>query len=272
MKKRFIVLIDFSTHSGKLLKYAYDWSKQVNAELLLVHQSLILAPAMIDTESKESITQQTNNEQLQKLKEFAETVLSPTANVSYYVSEGHFELILTRLFSESFENLIFVGLKGMSLFKNIFIKSIVFQVIENTKNTIVAIPADIESFSQKKLFVAVPEKHSLNILELNRFLNFIDNKTTSIEFFRLAKPNVVTTELENQLLSLAKMYADKFKTTFSIYEGTDLSAEINKIVRNRNNEILIVQKTSLNLTDELFRKSELSDLVMEGQIQLIILS
>jgi len=53
-------------------------------------------------------------------------------------------------------------------------------------------PKEIEVFSHKNIFVAVTEKHPLNLLELNKFLKLIDNENTSITFFYLSKPKEKT--------------------------------------------------------------------------------
>ncbi|MCU7574826.1 universal stress protein [Riemerella anatipestifer] len=48
MKKRIIVLVDFSEYSENLLKYASDWGSKVDVELVLVHQNNVLVPALAD--------------------------------------------------------------------------------------------------------------------------------------------------------------------------------------------------------------------------------
>lgn len=271
MKKRFIVLVDFSEYSFNLLKYAYQWSKQVNAELLLVHQTGVLTPSMADSASKEILTQHANKEALQKMKELIDTTLAPGAKVSYLVSESRLLLTLQKLLRESFENLIFVGLKGTGLLKKIFIGSVAIRVIDNTDNIIVAIPKDITSFSHEKFFVGVTEKHPLNILELNNFLHFLDKDKTNTTFFYLAKPYEKTQGIEKKLKDLCKLFSDRFNTTYTIYEGYNSFTEIKKVINNKSEEILIVQKGSRFLKDELFRKFMINELVYEGQTPLIVL-
>src|SRR5690606_3814844 len=137
MTKRFNLLIDFSEYSGNLIKYACDWSKQVNAEILLLHQTLVAAPALTENEGREQIVQLANYKALQKLKLFANQLIPNALKVSYSVSERNLQHTLTELLEEPFENLIFVGLKGTGLLKKIFLGSIAIQVIDNTKNTVV---------------------------------------------------------------------------------------------------------------------------------------
>ena len=271
MTKRFILLIDFSEYSGNLVKYACDWSKQVNAEILLLHQTLVAAPALTENEGREQIAQLANYEALQKLKLLANQLIPNALKVSYSVSERNLLHTLTELLAEPFDNLIFVGLKGTGILKKIFLGSIAIQVIDNTKNTVVAMPKKIETFSHKKIFVAVTKRYPVNILELNNFLKYIDKENTSITFFYLAKPNVKTIGVEKQLRGLSEMFSDRYNTDFTIYEGNNPFEDVKKVINNKVDEILIVQKGSRLLTDKLFRKFLINTLVYEGQTPLVVL-
>ncbi len=271
MKKRFIILVDFSDYSGNLIRFACEWSKQVNAELLLVHQYQVLAPALTDNKSRNQIAHLSYEEALQKLKTLANELIPSTIEVSYSVSESPLKLSLTELLAEPFENLIFVGLKGTGMLKKIFLGSIAIQTIEKINNCIVAIPKEITAFSHKKIFVAVTEKQPLNILELNNFLKFIDKQNTHITFFFLAKANEKTVGIEKLLRELSEMFSDRFNTEFTIYEGSDPFDDIKKVINNKVEELLIVQKGSRFLTDQLFRRFLINELVYEGQTPLIVL-
>lgn len=86
------------------------------------------------------------------------------------------------------------------MLKKIILGSVAIEVIENTNNVVVAMPEEIFEFSHEKIFVAVTEKHSLNILALDNFLNFLDEGNTSIPFFNLAKPTEKTEAIEKKLM------------------------------------------------------------------------
>ena len=271
MTKRFILLIDFSEYSGNLIKYACDWSKQVNAEILLLHQTLVAAPALTENEGRVQIAQLANFEALQKLKLLANKLIQNAMKVSYSVSERNLQHTLTELLAEPFENLVFVGLKGTGILKKIFLGSTAIQIIDNTKNTVVAMPKEIGTFSHKKIFVAVTKRYPVNILELNNFLKYIDRENTSITFFYLAKPNEKTVGVENLLRGLSEIFSDRYNTDFSIYEGDNTFDDVKKVINNNVDEILVVQKGSRLLTDQLFRKFLINTLVYEGQTPLVVL-
>lgn len=271
MKKRFIVLIDFSKGSSNLLSYAYDWSKQNNAELLLVHQLIVIFPSFTDNVSRESLSQHAQQESLNKMKELAKATLPTTDKVSYLVSENHIKRMLMDLANEDFENIIFVGSKEVGLIKKMFFDSMAIQVIENTKNIVVAMPKEIDSFSHERIFVAVTDKHPINILELNNFFRFLDKSKTQITFFYLGKPDEEIDEIEKQLKDLTKLFAERYHTGYAIYEGRDALTDIKKVINNKIDEILIVQKGSRLLTDQIFRRFLINELVNEGQTPLVVL-
>lgn len=271
MKNRFIILIDFSEYSSNLIKYACSWSEQINAELLLVHQSIVLAPALTDNKSRQQIAEYTNDQALQKLKALAKELIPPIIKVSFKVSDSNLEFILPKLLKEPYENLIFTGIKGTGFLKKIFLGSVALQVIDKIKNCIVAMPKEIDSFSHKKIYVAVTEKHPLNVSELNKFLSFIDNKDTTITFFYLAKPNEKTIGIEKHLKELKEMFSNRYNTSFAIYEGSNPLDDIKKILNIKFDDMLVVQKGSRLLTDQLFRRFLINELVYEGQTPLIVL-
>lgn len=271
MKKRFIVLIDFSEYSSNLIKYACDWSKETNAKILLHHQTHEFLPAFAEDDTRQYIIRQANDKALVKLKALAKDLIPNDIEVSYYVSEIDFHRTLPELLAEPYENLIFIGLKGTGMLKKLFLGSVALRIIGNTENTVVAMPKGIDSFSHEKIFVAVGEKKLLNIQQLNNFFKFIDQRNTSITFFHLAKPNEDTTHIKEQLRNLAETYADRFTTKFAIFEANNRLDGIKGAINNKIDELLIVQKGSRILTDQLFRRFLINELVYEGQTPLIVL-
>lgn len=157
------------------------------------------------------------------------------------------------------------------MIKKIFLGSVALEIIDRIDNIIVAIPQEISSFSHQKIFIAVTEKYPLNIQELNRFLNFIDSENTNLTFFYLAKPNEKTMDMEKQLRGLKELFSDRFNTDFEIYEGSNPFEDIKKVINSKIDEMLIVQKGSRLLTDQLFRRFLINELVYEGQTPLIVL-
>lgn len=173
--------------------------------------------------------------------------------------------------AEAYDDLVFVGIKETSFRKKIFLGSTVIELIDDVDSTVVAMPKEMMQFSHEKIFVAVTEKHPLNILELNNFLNFIDESKTNITFFHLADAGEDTDAIEKKLHDLSKLFAARYDTSFEIYEKDAYFTDIKKVINNTVDELLIVQKGSRHLTDKLFRRFLINDLVFEGETPLIVL-
>lgn len=271
MRKRFILLIDFSESSVNLIKYASDWAIQSDADLLLVHQTAVLVPGLADVESRREITHHANTEALRKLRSLAKEIIPIDLKVSYAVSEEHLQLALPHLLTQPFQDLVLVGVKGTGLVKKILLGSVARDVINNTGNCVVAVPKDVSSFSQSTVHVSVTEKYPLNILELNNYLKFLDERNVKITFFHLAGPNEDTEGVEKQLRELSELFSHRFETDFTVFAGAHPFQDIKKIVVDRTDEVLVVQRGSRLLTDQLFRRFLIDELVYEGHIPLVVL-
>lgn len=272
MKKRFIVLIDFTEYSGNLLRYAYDWSKQAQAELLLVHRTEAMAPALADNLSRRQIADYANAEALSRLKALAGELILPSAEVNLLVSEKPVTYTLKRLLAESYDDVIFTGLKGTGVFKKIFIGSVALSVIEKVNAIVVAVPKEVSQYSHRRIYVAVSRVYPLNVFELNKLFELIDADTTSVTFFNLAVPGEQDPSIEKYLKELVMLYSDRYDTSYSIYEGIDALQDIKKVVNNKVDEILVIQRGSRLLTDHVLRRFLINELVYEGQTPMIVLT
>ncbi|MCC6413409.1 MAG: universal stress protein [Saprospiraceae bacterium] len=271
MQKRFIVLIDFSDYSANLLKYAYSWSTEIGAEILLIHQTSKLISSRVNDALRESVVQQNISESIDELKNFAFKIAPEATNIRYDATYQHLNLHLADLRNEQYDNMILVGLKGTGILKQIFIGSYAVEIIEQTDTLLAAIPKEVTRFSPKKIFVAVTDKPPLNLTAFEKFLAFLDHGIESINFSHLSKPGEHNEDTEQQLNDLCSRYKDKYTTRITIYEGKNPFENIKKVINNKTEEILVVQKGSRLLTDPLFRKFLINDLVYEGHTPLVVL-
>ncbi|RPD51663.1 universal stress protein [Paracnuella aquatica] len=271
MEKRFLVLVDFSDYSAGLVRFAADWSTKVKASIVLVHQTIVLAPGMLDNETKQQFAEDDNNNALHQLKKLADAFVPPTVKVSYSVSESHLENTLNELLAEPFNHLIFTGIKGTGLLKKIFLGSVALQVIENINNVVVAIPKGVSSFKHTRAYIAVSEDHPLNYFELNKFLGFVGSRIMQLTFFHLAQPADQKAEIEESLGKVAALFTHRFHTEVAVYEEADAIEGIKNIISNKHEEMLVVQRGSRLLTDQLFRRLLINELVYEGQTPLVVI-
>lgn len=271
MKNRFILLIDFSPYSEHLVQFAYEWGNRISAEILLVHQTIVMSPVMTPQESKIHLTQIANRNALEKLQKCTEAILPKEASVKHLVAERKLVYQLRALLREPYNNLVFLGLKGTGLLKKIFIGSEAVRVIDSIDNLIVAMPKNAECCSRESIHVAVQKNYPLNIIEFNKFLNFAGEQINKIVFFSVITPDDDLDGTEKYLRDLAESYSDKRDVSHELYQGKNAFEDLKKVISEKKNEFIVVQRGSRMFVDQIFRKFLINELVYEGNIPMVIL-
>lgn len=271
MRKRFIVFVDLLENAANLLSFVSQWALQENAEILIIHETFPLIPVLSEVEHKEEFTANINQEAIKQIEVLIKTNTSKKVKVNYIVSEVHFQIKLNELLVENYEQIVVTGLKKMNFIDKYLFKDRALQLLENTKAILVAMPFSVNKYSHENIFVAIPDNENFNHLAFNNFLKFIDPVNTLITFFHLIKPNDNNFEIEKKLSELARLYSKNFKTSFEIYETNNPNRDIKKVINNRIDEILVVQRGSRLLSDQLFRPFLINELVYDGETPLVII-
>lgn len=271
MEKRFIVLIDFSSYSGDLLKYAYDWSKKAGGTLVVAHNTTVVAPALADTATRTMLAQATNEEALAKLRRFAEEVLPAGTNIRYIASDQPVGSMISSLQNEPFDNLVFMGVKGTGRLKQIFLGSFVIEVIEQANAIVVAMPRNVTEFVSDKIYVAVGSANQLNTGGLDTLLSLAGGRIRELAFFSIVESKFDLREMEEYLSGLARVYSARVGTDYKVYHGKRAYANIRSIINDKTNELLVIQRGSKPLTHQPLRKFIINELVYAGETPLIVL-
>lgn len=271
MQKRFILLIDFSEYSSNLIRYAASWAEQINAELVLVHQAQVVVPSMADLAVREQILAQTKSDTLFQLQKLATPLINNSLSVEFRICLHSMDKCLDGLLAVPSDQLVFVGLKGTGALRKLFIGSVALNVIENSDKPVVAIPKEISHFSHERIFVAVSDKHRINVLALHHLLSFIHPDNTKVTFFSMTEEDEVSPETEQQLMELVRHFSTSYSADYKIFTGANVFEDIKTIINNRVEELLVVQKGSRYLSDQLFRRFLINELAYEGQTPMVVL-
>lgn len=272
MQKRFIVLVDFSEYSANLLKYAYGWSRLIDAELLLVHKVDFVTSARLSDEKIEGLQNRTISEGIEKLKEFSYSTLPDTdADIRYKITLYNLVEAVSELLKEDYNNLVFAGLKGTGLLKKLFLGSVAVDIIEKTNALLVATPKEVERFSTEKLFVGVREEYPLNVEALRNLLLFFGQNRPAVNFFTIAKPKDNIAVIQEHLNELTKQFEYGTYPSSSIYRESNLIDQVKNIITDPTRELLVLQKGSRLLKDRLLRKFVVNELIYTGKTPLIVL-
>lgn len=268
-KNRIITLIDFSDHSETLIKFSSEFSKIIDSTVVFVHKVSGLSPAMADADLKKQIVGLEKVEALDELKALTKKYFFKDGE--FLVSEKAILTILEELKNEHYFDWVFVGLQGKGLLKKIFIGSTALKVIEDSKLLTVAIPIQKEIFIPQKLIVVVNYKFPINIAQFNILLSNLSEQIKEIEFISIITENDAEDESVKYLLQLTLMYSE-YHTEMNPFKGKDAFSEITDYMEVHADAFLVVQQGSRALTDSLFRKFLINDLVYSNSIPLIVLS
>lgn len=268
-KNRIITLIDFSGNSETLIKFSSEFSKIIDSEVIFVHQVLAAAPVMADIETRKILIGIEKNKALEKLKALTKKYYFNDAEL--FVSEKTILGILDELKSENYFDWAFVGLKGTGVLKKIFIGSTALKVIEDSELLTVAVPIQKEIFIPKKLIVSVYYKFPINIAQFNILLSNLYEQIKEIEFITVITEKDDEDESIKYLLQLTLMYSE-YHAVMNSFRGKDAFSEIIDHMEEKKDSFLVVQQGSRSLTDSLFRKFLINDLVYSSSIPLIVLS
>lgn len=271
MAKRFIVLIDFSEYSAHLLQYVCAWGWREDAEVLLLHQNLVSFPALVDAEVKRSIIRQANADALQQLKTLASDHISQCPKLSFVVNEKPLPSLLSELLSESYEHLIFLGLKGTGVLKKWLLGSVVVDVVETVSDIVVALPKEAPMAAPETLFVGVKEAHPLNVPALQKLLTHFCHPLPAIHFFTIVNPQHDRLPVERHLKSLVSRFSAQTMSTFSVYETENTLGFIKEMIAHNPDVLMVIQKGPRMLKDHFMRQFLTNELVYDGKLPLVIL-
>jgi len=268
-KNRILTLIDFSDHSETLIKFSSEFSRIIDARVVFVHKVSGLSPAMADADIKKQIINIEKEEALDELKALTKKYFFRDGE--FLISEKAILTILEELKNEHYFDWIFVGLQGKGLLKKIFIGSTALKVIEDSELLTVAIPIQKEIFIPQKLIIAVYYKFPINIAQFNILLSNLSEQIKEIEFISIITENDDEDVAIKYLLNLTLMYSE-YHARMNPFKGKDAFSEITDHMAVNAEAFLVVQQGSRSLSENLFRKLLINDLVYSNSIPLIVLS
>lgn len=271
MKKRFLVLVDYSDFSINLIAFAAEWAEEQNAQLVFIHQASTQAPAFTEADSKRSFKHSIFEEEKAKLHTFVKKQLPKVNNATYYVSDELLKISVSSFLKEPFEHLIFAGIKGTGILKQIFIGSEVVKLVDAVDETVVALPKIAVKLPISSVHVAVHPDYPINIAAFKRLLKTINNPQLKLNFIHFEKSATVNPKTNRYFKDLEELFAAEYLVDFNTYTGQKSAQELKNIMQNNINDFVVIQKGSRYLSDQIFRKYFINELIYEGSIPLVVL-
>lgn len=269
MKRRFIVLVDFSDHSGRLLVFAHSWAKSTGAELLLMHQSAEPVPVLGESEVVERMKHDQALQAADKLQDFALTTIGHDHSAKYHATSSPIAPAIERLADVNITDYVFAGINDKPAIERIFTGDTTARLSEDLENIIIALPAARHGISVHELYVAVKAKYPVNEKALNDLIEIKGGIIDRVKFFSVLPAKTVESATEAYLERLCENHRPRIDTSYSIISDDDpVQASIG--LMNRNQGMLALQKGPRGFAD-MFRKFFTTEMVRQSRVPIIIL-
>ena len=268
-KNRILVLIDLSEQSKVLLKFASEFSKSINSEVMFVHRIPENTLVLADREINNELTQIQKEEALLRFEDFVRGESFEDSII--HVSSTPILTTLKNLQSENFTDWVLTGIKGTGLLKRLFIGSTTLSIIEESELLTVAVPLRTSISLPKKLIVGINCNFPINRNQFDALLAAMHGQKPKIEFFSVLDKDLDEELTLNYLYELQGEYAD-FNPDVFISKGENKFETLRQHVKQNDDSFLVLQQGSRSLKDILLRKFMINELVYTGLTPLIVLS
>ena len=267
-KNRIIALVDFSEYSENQVEFAFSISKIIDAKIIFVHSIGEIASSMDDQQAREEITRTETEEALAELRKLAKGRVDDD---SFLVTSKPILSTLEELSDDSYFDWVLAGLKGTGVLKQILIGSTTISIIDDTHLLTMAVPSISPMSMPEKLLVGIQPRFALNKQQLNNVLTSLKSKIKYLEFFTVLKEDEDESEARRLLQSLQKEY-EGYHPEIQLFKGDDTLELLKSRMENNPDSFLVLQQGARMITDRLFRKFTINELVYSGKTPLIVLS
>jgi len=271
MKTRLVVLIDFSPSTTVLTEFAKKWNEVLNTEILFIHKLNFPFPGLAIEEERENLIDFEKEKVISELNTIIKNNFPDDKKVTFKILEKGLINSLPKYLGKEYNDILILALKETGVLKKIFLGSTALNIIEQINFTTITIPFDFQHFVPKSLTIALNIKYPLNKFAFNGFLNAVVSFIEEITFVSVITPKDNFKKNHEYLMKLAHEYDPIITSSFELVKGESVVNEIKEFTARNPETKLVVQKGARSISDLLFRKFMLNDLVFDSSIPIIIL-
>jgi nucleotide-binding universal stress UspA family protein len=269
MMRRFIILVDFTETSFKLLSAASQMASGKDIELLVLHQALEPVPAVGESFDISEIKAGLREKSLAQLKQFVSDSISHNKNnVSCMVTTANLSEAVSELRASDVIDFVFAGVRSKNFLSKLFIGNTAIKMSDQTESIIISLTEEKSLSELNSLNIALTPKYPLNMAALQHLLSVVRPLINTIRFFSVVKPGENADAVKAFLTHAASEFSSE-ESVCDVITGENVKEEI----KNYNSEyegLIVLQKGTRNFRD-IFRKYMVDDLLSEGQHPVIVL-
>ena len=262
------VMVDFSDYTESTLKMVKDWVDGKNAEIKVLHQLDFHLPTLANHDLRLKLLYDHKRELLNQWFRLREEIFGSSDAVSFEILE---EPILEYLKKTDQDAMIFMGLKGGGILKQIFLGSMVSEVIERLNHITVAVPSTFKNQKFEKLVVTAHPKFGFNEKAFGKLMNLLPESVQAINWISIAREGDDEGTLYDYLSLLSGKYSHHLEIKINVFCGGEVFSKVKTYFTESANQVLVIQKGGRTFQDKIFRKFLVNELVFDGSVPLIVL-
>ncbi len=267
-KNRILLLVDFSEYSENQTEFAFSISEIIDAQVIFVHNLPEIPPTMADEQAREEMIRTETEEAITKLQKLAK---GRVGEDSFHIASKPILSTLKDLSDDAHFDWVLAGLKGTGALKRILMGSTTISIIDESDLLTIAVPSLTPLSMPEKLLVGIHPKFRLNKEQLNIVLTSLKSHIKHLEFFTVLKEDEEMKPAKDHLESLQKEY-EAYHPEIQLFQGDDTLALLKSRVENTHDSFLVLQEGTRMITDRLFRKFTINELIYSGKTPLIVLA
>jgi len=271
MYSKIYVPIDFSPYSKFQLLLAEKWARILKAELVLIHATRIYVPGIADEATRETLKSDSKQEVHEKLTRLTDEYISSDLPVKFHIAETSITDALRQLTEYTDSALICVGLKGKGLLQKVFMGSTSVDIINSINKPVLTVPKHADNGSLEQFIVAVNHEQPLNTSEFDKVVKSFKTSLKWLKFITILNSDAQKEDAIQYLENLVNHYQDELPSSYEIYGGGQPFLQVKAVMQQYKNSLLVVQKGSRDLTDQLFRSFFINQIVYDASIPLLVI-
>lgn len=272
MRRKFFVLLDFSKGFETIIDFSAELASKSDNELHIVHQVPLLVPAMADNKGREQIIQAEKDDAVIKLKSLLRNIPDYSVRKYYHVTDRNIVLHLFEDLKPTPNDIVVVGIKKMSLLQKWLMGTTITKVIEYLTCPLIALPLGLKVYLPKTLLISSSIKYPINKPALRSMTQILHVAGAEKMFFTsVLEDDAEDAITPDYLEGLAAQFKDEISTDKEVYKGTNLLETLKSKADEHHQPIIVLQRGSRSLTDQLFRDFVIDELVHDAQTPLIVL-
>jgi len=288
--RKILVPVDFSNYSMQACQFGFNFAKVYNAEVILLHAyyTPLYASSLpygdvfnyqsSDDESIKKIIQKVHsdlNDLSEKIKEKIQSREFPDIKYTCVLREGIPEEEILRYAKQINPRIIVMGTRGKNQKDIDLIGSVTAEVIERSRNTVLAIPENtpFNKFSDVKKIGFITNFNQRDLVAFDSLVNSLKEFTFSISLIHLSDVKDTWNEIK---LAGIKEYFHKQYPGLDIYYDLVISdnilSDLDSYIKEKNINVISITTYKRNIFARLFNPSIARKMIFHSDTPLLVIN